>query len=80
MPKNVPNSSCFWVSPGASWCICDATVSATDGNYAETLTPFGDGGTCQYFGAYDRSGTYAIEASSAGRTALVTNVVVTSST
>lgn len=44
---------------GAS--ICDATVTATDGSYSETLqvTP-GAGSSCSYAGAYERAGTYDV--------------------
>jgi hypothetical protein len=60
--------------------ICDAIVTATDGSHTETLAPFGAGDNCQYFGAYERSGTYAVEASSGGRTGSMPNVVVTGGT
>lgn len=38
--------------------ICDATVTATDGAYSETLRAFG----CTYGGAYERPGTYVVRA------------------
>jgi hypothetical protein len=59
--------------------ICDATVVITDGNHVETLAPFRDSGPCPYFGAYERSGNYNVEASSGGRMASM-NVIVTSET
>ena len=56
--------------------ICDATVVATAGNHTETLSPLGSGDSCVYTGATERPGTYTIEASSAGRTVSMANVVV----
>jgi hypothetical protein len=38
--------------------ICDATVTATDGTYSETLRVFG----CTYTGAFERPGTYVVRA------------------
>jgi hypothetical protein len=43
---------------GNSQPICDATVTATDGAYSETLQVFG----CTYVGAYERPGTYVVRA------------------
>jgi hypothetical protein len=60
--------------------VCDATVTATDGSYSETLTGFGDSSTCEYFGAIERVGTYDVQVASGGRTASAANVVVTSGT
>ena len=46
--------------------ICNATVTAADGAHQETLVPSGetiDGGLrCFYAGAFDRPGTYTVEA------------------
>ncbi len=42
--------------------ICDAVVTATDGQYSETLMVFG----CRYYGAYERVGTYAVRAERSG--------------
>jgi hypothetical protein len=55
--------------------ICDASVTATDGDYTETLKDYG--GTCRYTGAWDRAGTYAITATKSGYgTASLQGVVV----
>jgi hypothetical protein len=43
--------------------ICDATVTATDGTYSERLLAVGG---CTFTGAYERPGTYVIEASRPG--------------
>ena len=42
--------------------ICDATVTATDGTYAEKLI----GVSCTFTGAYERPGTYVVQASRDG--------------
>jgi hypothetical protein len=42
--------------------LCDAAVMATDGSYSERL----QGGSCRYFGAYERPGTYALAVSRPG--------------
>jgi hypothetical protein len=39
-----------------SHALCDATVTATEGSYTETLFPNG----CRYLGAWERSGTYRV--------------------
>lgn len=56
--------------------ICDATVTATDGSYSETLQ--NTGGSCgSYAGAWERKGTYTIAVSKTGfATATESNVVV----
>ena len=79
----VPGLSVTVVDAASGARICDAIVTATDGSHTETLALFGAGDGCQYFGAYERSGTYAVEASSAdggGRTGSMPNVVVTGGT
>ena len=56
--------------------ICDATVSATDEEYQETLEPQA-GTPCTYVGAGERAGTYRVEASKDGfGTAIADSVVV----
>ena len=42
--------------------VCDATVTASEGNYSEQLF----GVSCTFTGAYERPGTYVIRASRAG--------------
>ena len=42
--------------------ICDATVTATDGSYTENLI----GVSCTFTGAYERPGTYVVQASRDG--------------
>ena len=42
--------------------ICDATVTATDGSYEERLIAV----SCTFTGAYERPGTYVIQASRDG--------------
>ncbi len=43
--------------------LCDATVTATDGAYSERLQALGG---CTYTGAWERPGTYVIEATRQG--------------
>jgi hypothetical protein len=62
--------------------ICDATVTATDGTYSETLRILPDadvdGGTrCVYLGAGERAGTYAIDARGEGRQSSTTGIELT---
>jgi hypothetical protein len=45
-----------------SQALCDATVTATEGSYSETLFPNG----CRYLGAWERPGTYRVRAEAAG--------------
>jgi hypothetical protein len=67
------------VNDGATGApICDATVVASDGDYSETLTAFGQGDACQYLGATERAGTYKIAVMSGGRTASQTGIVISS--
>jgi hypothetical protein len=47
-------------STGAA--VCDATVTARDGTHSERLVAVG----CTFTGAYERPGTYVIEASRPG--------------
>ena len=44
--------------------ICDATVEVIDGNYREALAHFPT--ACDYFGAYERTGTYRVEVQRTG--------------
>jgi hypothetical protein len=55
--------------------VCDAVVKVTDGDYTQELSaiPSED---CFYAGAYERPGTYAIEASRGGTAATVDGVEV----
>jgi hypothetical protein len=57
--------------------VCDATVTATDGAYSETLSAF-TAGACTYQGARERAGTYSITAVQGSRTATVDGVTVVS--
>jgi len=59
--------------------VCDATVTARDGAYLETLAPTVPAAGCTYQGAFERAGTYTIDATSAGRAAEVAGVIVTTS-
>lgn len=59
--------------------VCDAVVIAKDHDYSEELQPLdavGDAPQCQYFGAYERTGTYTVDASLSGRSASVKNLKV----
>jgi hypothetical protein len=58
--------------------VCDAVVIAKDHDYSEALQPLGAAGDvpCQYVGAYERTGTYTVDASLSGRSASVKNVKV----
>jgi hypothetical protein len=42
--------------------LCDATVTAAEGSYSETLVSNG----CRYFGAWERPGSYAVRAAAPG--------------
>ncbi len=42
--------------------VCDATVTATEAGYSETLLPL----DCRYLGAYERPGTYVVSVTAAG--------------
>jgi len=53
--------------------VCDATVTATDGSYSETLRL---GSDCTYTGAVARPGTYVVTATAGAATAMVTGVRV----
>lgn len=56
--------------------ICDATVTAQDGDHVETLQVLASGGECPYFGAHERAGTYTLTATSGTRSKVVTDVRV----
>lgn len=58
--------------------LCDAAVSAREGNYSTTLMAGGQAGSCNYFGPFERPGNYLVEASHTGYlTAHEGDVVVT---
>ena len=58
--------------------VCDAGVTARDQGFTEILMPFagGVGHPCQYLGAYERTGTYTIDAIAGGRFAGAGNIEV----
>lgn len=56
--------------------ICDATVTATDGDFSETLQPFGEATDCTYAGAGERAGTYTITVEKDGYATLTEDNVV----
>jgi hypothetical protein len=61
---------------------CDASVTISEGAYRETPTPLqvigSDGGMqCDYAGAGERAGTYAIEVKAENRAKTITDIVVT---
>lgn len=56
--------------------VCDAVVRITDGGYTQELRPSPPSEDCVYFGATERPGNYAIEASRGGTTATVEGVEV----
>ena len=57
--------------------ICDATVTAVDGAYTETLQVQAFGGDCTYAGAGERAGNYTITATKSGFMNATQNAVVT---
>jgi hypothetical protein len=46
--------------------ICDATVTAREGDYSEPLSAQPSGSSCTFVGALERPGTYVVSASRAG--------------
>jgi len=57
--------------------ICDADVKAQEGLYWEALVPSGDTASCAYQGAFQRPGTYRVEASREGYvTAVEQNITI----
>ena len=56
------------VSDGSTFQpVCDATVTAVDGEYTETLMPLpASSSSCAYVGAGERPGTYTVTASKSG--------------
>lgn len=57
--------------------VCDATVTAVEGDYRESLPAF----SCRFVGAYERTGTYTLRAQRTGyATKEVVNVRVTMAT
>ncbi len=60
--------------------ICDATVTAREGAYSETLMGGVGADGCRYVGAIERVGTYSVEAQRSGFSpATVSNLEVVSS-
>jgi hypothetical protein len=60
--------------------ICDATVTAQDGDYNEMLATLGSAeGVCWYSGAGERPGTYTLTATLGSRTKVVPDVRVIAS-
>lgn len=58
--------------------VCDATVTATDGDYSEVLSAGGTAPDCVFFGARDRPGTYTVSAEGGGVTGTVPGIKVAS--
>ncbi len=57
--------------------VCDATVTARDGDFSARLSPFvGSSTTCSYLGVTERKGTYSVEAQSGSKRATLNNVKV----
>ena len=56
--------------------VCDATVTAIDGEFSEELVSSGGSGDCAYHGVYERPGTYRLEASAGNATGVVEGVEV----
>ena len=46
--------------------ICDATVTATDGDYSEELQPIPDARGCRFWSASSRPGIYSVRAERQG--------------
>ena len=60
--------------------ICNATVTAQDGDYSETLVPIASadaGEPCAYVGALERPGTYTVTVAAGARSKSVEGVRVT---
>ncbi len=57
--------------------ICDAIVTATDGDFSAQLSPQGHTPPCAYFGPPERRGTYTVNARLDGQTATITGIRVT---
>jgi hypothetical protein len=57
--------------------VCSATVTATDAEYAEVLTPFGLANECIYFGLFNRPGSYTLNASAPNYQSTSGNVTIT---
>ncbi len=58
--------------------ICDAVVTAEEGDFLEPLQLQGEGADCVYVGAGERAGTYRVEATKDGySTDVAEDVVVT---
>ena len=57
--------------------VCDATVTARDGAYSETLRPmsWSQVSSCLYVGAMERPGTYSVRAEAAGLSAGILSTV-----
>ena len=64
------------VQDAAGEQVCDATVVAIDGDFSEELSISDSSGACVYYGVYERSGTYRIEAARDGATGVIDRVEV----
>ena len=58
--------------------VCDAAVTATDGDYSEVLSAGGTAQDCVFFGAIERPGTYTVTADEGGVIGTVPGVKVRS--
>jgi hypothetical protein len=59
--------------------VCDAAVTATDGEYSVRLPQphaGAEGLACRYFGPYDRPGSYTVHVRLGSLTKTVSNIVV----
>jgi hypothetical protein len=56
--------------------VCDAVVTATDGEYSTRLQAGPRGVSCRYFGAYDRPGDYTVHVRLGYFTKTASNIVV----
>jgi len=77
LPNAVPGLQVTVLDGPGGPALCGVTVTATDGAYSEVLTPSLAGAVCAYFGASERPGVYNIAATFEGRTAMTSNVPVT---
>jgi len=50
------------VFDGSGARVCDATVTAQDGAFSESLMMLGGASSCNYAGAWERAGTYLVHA------------------
>ena len=56
--------------------VCDATVTAVDGDYSDTFRKVGATTDCRYLGVFGRAGTYTITIMSGEKSKTVTDVIV----